>query len=369
MLDVNDPHQAVEGVRYTERTVTTRDGVALAVREYGSRASADHTVVLLHGLCLDQTSWDLALRPLLRRWGRKIRVITYDHRGHGRSGHASIRTYRIDQAASDLADVLAASDVTGPLTLAGHSMGGMIAQAYLSRPASKRPADPVGLILVATAAGKITERGMGRLLATPAVRLLCGLAHRVRLDAAERVIQAVAPSVCAALARVGGFGDDERAAFMSTSTRVIRGTSLTTAGGFLTSMRDFDKYSALGAICAQTTVISGELDVMTPPSHAYDMAEAIPGATHSHVVAAGHMLLHEAPDVVNAAITDAITTELNVSADRDLDDLDAAAIDAFGPVSDSGRLVERVDPVLQKAGLGQPFDPSRTNDHRLLSLR
>jgi pimeloyl-ACP methyl ester carboxylesterase len=89
-------------------------------------------------------------------------------------------------------------------------------------------------------------------------------------------------------------------------------------------------YSALGAICAQTTVISGELDVMTPPSHSYDMAEAIPGATHSRVAAAGHMLLDEAPDVVNAAIADAITPELIVGADRDLDDLDSAVVAAFG---------------------------------------
>ncbi len=330
MLNVYDPHQAVEGVRYTERTVTTRDGVALAVREYGSCTSADHTVVLLHGLCNDQTAWDVALRPLLRRWGRQVRVITYDHRGHGRSGHAPIRTYRIDQAASDLADVLTALEVAGPLTLAGHSMGGMIALAYLSRPASQRPADPVGLILVATAAGKITERGMGRLLTTPAVRLLCGLAHRVRLDAAERVIQAVAPSVCAAVARAGGFGDDERTTFLSMSSRVIGGTSLTTAGGFLTSMRDYDVYRALGAICAQTTIISGELDMLTPPSHAYDMVEAIAGATHSQVAAAGHLLLHEAPEVVNAAIAESITVELIVTTDRDLGDLDAAAIAAFG---------------------------------------
>jgi pimeloyl-ACP methyl ester carboxylesterase len=341
MLDVNDPHQAVEGVRYTEQTVTTRDGVALAVREYGSRTSADHTVVLLHGLCLDQTSWDTVLRPLLRRWGRKVRVITYDHRGHGRSGHAPIRTYRIDQAASDLADVLAALDVAGPLTLAGHSMGGMTALAYLSRPASKRPADPVGLILVATAAGKLTERGMGRLLATPAVRMLCGLAHRVRLDAAERLIRAVAPSACAAVARAGGFGDDERTTFLSLSDRVIGGTSLTTAAGFLTSMRDYDVYGALGAICAQTTVISGELDMMTPPAHGYDMAEAIPGANHFHLAGAGHMLLQEAPEVVDAAISDAITAELVLAADRDLDDLDAAAIAAFGAEGQSPCVASR----------------------------
>jgi hypothetical protein len=41
------------------------------------------------------------------------------------------------------------------------------------------------------------------------------------------------------------------------------------------------------------------------------------------VAAAEHMLLQEAPDIVNAAIADAITAESIVGADRDLDDLDA----------------------------------------------
>ena len=39
----------------TERTVTVRGGVKLAVRDQGP-ADAESTVVLLHGLCLDQES-------------------------------------------------------------------------------------------------------------------------------------------------------------------------------------------------------------------------------------------------------------------------------------------------------------------------
>jgi pimeloyl-ACP methyl ester carboxylesterase len=295
MQDVYDLHQVVEGVRYTERTVTTGDGVPLAVREYGSRASAQHTVVLLHGLCLDQTSWDVPLGLLRHRWGRKVRVITYDHRGHGQSGHAPIRTYRIDRLARDLADVLAAMNVTGPLTLAAHSMGGMTALAYLSLPASQQPAKPVGLVLVATASGKVAERGMGRLLATPAARLLGGLLQRVRPDTAERVIRTLAPPVCSALAGAGGFGDDERSTFLSMSAGVIGRHSITTAAGFLSNLRDYDAYSTLGAICAQTTIISGGVDMLTPSSHARDMADAISGAAHTHVADAGHMLLQGGP--------------------------------------------------------------------------
>jgi pimeloyl-ACP methyl ester carboxylesterase len=330
MQDVYDLPEVVEGVRYTERTVLTRDGVSIAVRDYGSRETADHTVVLLHGLCLDQASWDVPLRLLLRRWGGKVRVITYDHRGHGQSGQAPIRTYQIDQLASDLADVLAAMDITGPLTLAGHSMGGMTALAYLSHAATQRPADPVGLVLVATAAGKVAERGMGRLLATPAARLLSGLLQRVRQETADRVIRTLAQPVCAALAGVGGFGDDERSNFRSMSAGVIGRNSVTTAAGFLANMRHYDVYSALGAICAQTTVISGGADVMTPSTHAHDIAERIPGATHIHVAAVGHMMLHEIPEVVATAITDVLVMESVVDGDEDLADIDAAMIATFG---------------------------------------
>jgi pimeloyl-ACP methyl ester carboxylesterase len=330
MQDLYDLPRVVEGVRYTERTVTTRDGVSLSVREYGSRSCADHTVVLLHGLCLDQTAWDDPLRLLLRRWGRKIRVITYDHRGHGQSGQAPIRTYRIDQLASDLADVLAAMDITGPLTLAGHSMGGMTALAYLSQATSARPADPVGLVLVATAAGKVAERGMGRLLASPAARLLGGLLQRLRQETAERMIRTLAQPVCAALAGGGGFGDDERSNFRSMSAGVIGRNSMTTAAGFLANMRDYDVYRALGGICAQTRIISGGADAMTPSSHADDMAERIPGAVHTYVADAGHMMLHDIPEVVTAAITDVVAMESVVGDDEDLADIDAAMIAAFG---------------------------------------
>ncbi|WP_438502204.1 thioesterase domain-containing protein [Mycobacterium arosiense] len=51
---------------------------------------------------------------------------------------------RIDRLADDLAEVLTALRVTGPLTLAGHCMGGMTALAYLGRPAAPRTGRSTG---------------------------------------------------------------------------------------------------------------------------------------------------------------------------------------------------------------------------------
>jgi alpha-beta hydrolase superfamily lysophospholipase len=86
-----------------KRTVTTSDGVSLSVREYGPRDAA-HTVVLLHGLCLNKDSWTIQIGHLLRQYGDSIRIISYDHRGHGDSAAAPMQTYHIDQLATDLAD-------------------------------------------------------------------------------------------------------------------------------------------------------------------------------------------------------------------------------------------------------------------------
>ena len=140
-----------------EHTVNTSDGVCLAVRDYQPPTDVQHTVVLLHGLCLTYASWHNQIRRLHRQRG--VRIIAYDHRGHGRSTTAPLRTYTIEQLAGDLADVLTDLAVTGPVTLAGHSMGGMCALAYLAR--ANQPVAPTGLVLVATAAGGLSDHGLG----------------------------------------------------------------------------------------------------------------------------------------------------------------------------------------------------------------
>jgi pimeloyl-ACP methyl ester carboxylesterase len=280
----------------TERTVTVRDGVRLTVRDQGP-IDAEATVMLLHGLCLEQGSWAGQIRHLTRRWGSRIRIISYDHRGHGRSDSAPTSTYVVEHLAADLADVLTALDVTGPLTLVGHSMGGMVALAYLGRRPVDRPVEPHGVVLVATAAGRLAEHGIGRLLASPATDALCKFATR----APQRAVRLLTKPVRAALALQ--VGDHARATLATLFDTAMAAASLSTAVGFLPSLRSFDQYATLDSIRARTTIISGGADLLTPPSHSRDLAAAIPGATHVHIPTAGHMLPHEA----SHAVTDAIS--------------------------------------------------------------
>jgi pimeloyl-ACP methyl ester carboxylesterase len=242
------------------------------------------------------------MTQLIRRWGNNIRIISYDHRGHGDSGNASMQTYRIDRLAEDLAELLVALDVTGPLTLAGHSMGGMTALAYLRRPASKRPVEPESLVLVATAAGNVGSHGLGRLLSTPATGMLYRLVHRLPRAGTDEVVQFLARPVCAVLTRHGGYGAAAPSSLVAMSAAAVNATPSKTKVGFLRGLKEYDCSTTLSSITAKTTIISGGADKLTPMCHAHQLADGIPGATLIHRPAAGHTLLHEIPDVVTEAI-------------------------------------------------------------------
>jgi pimeloyl-ACP methyl ester carboxylesterase len=206
-------------------------------------------------------------------------------------------SYRIEQLADDLAQVLTARRVTGPLTLVGHSMGGMAALCYLARPAADRPVEPHGLVLVAAAAGKLSERGLGRLLATPATGVLFGLIDHTP----ARALRAVAGPLCAMLRRCR-LGSAERETLAAVTAEALASTPVPTAVGFLPSLRSYDQYHTLASIRANTIVVSGGADPLTPPSHSRDLAAGIPGAAHVHLRTAGHMLPQQSPQIINAAI-------------------------------------------------------------------
>lgn len=134
---VPSPADCAAAGRPRQLHVLTDDGIRLACTDYGGPGAA-HTIVFLHGLCLQSTIWAPHIDKLVRRYGPAVRLISYDHRGHGRSAAAPVSSYTIDRLVADLSEVLRALHVSGPLTLVGHSMGGMTALAL------NRPGNPGG---------------------------------------------------------------------------------------------------------------------------------------------------------------------------------------------------------------------------------
>ena len=83
----------------------TFDGLELDVRTYGPE-DVPVTVVLSHCWTLNQEDWHYQVRDLQREFGHAIRIVTWDHRGHGRSQEAPRRDCTIDNLARDMSDVI-----------------------------------------------------------------------------------------------------------------------------------------------------------------------------------------------------------------------------------------------------------------------
>jgi 3-oxoadipate enol-lactonase len=95
------------------------------------RAGGHPTVVFIHGLGTDSlASFYFTLAPAVSAAG--IDVIAYDLRGHGRSERPATG-YRLSDFVADLAGLLHALEVAGPVHLVGNSFGGTVAFSYAAQ--------------------------------------------------------------------------------------------------------------------------------------------------------------------------------------------------------------------------------------------
>jgi pimeloyl-ACP methyl ester carboxylesterase len=96
------------------------------------RGTGEPALVLLHGYTGSTLDWADVHDEL----ATDRRVVAYDHRGHGRSGHAD--RYAFDDLDADLVGVLDGLGLDG-VHLLGHSMGGIVALRHvLAHPARVR---------------------------------------------------------------------------------------------------------------------------------------------------------------------------------------------------------------------------------------
>lgn len=113
-----------------QHTVTTSDGVRLAVQEHGD--PADPTIVAVHGYPDDHHVWDGVVAELAGRF----HVVTYDVRGAGSSeSPRGRRHYTIPRLAADLGEVIAATVGEKPVHLLAHDWGSIQTWALVTDPA------------------------------------------------------------------------------------------------------------------------------------------------------------------------------------------------------------------------------------------
>ncbi|HEX2895125.1 MAG TPA: alpha/beta hydrolase [Marmoricola sp.] len=279
----------------------TFDGLELDVRTYGPE-NAPLSVVLAHCWTLNQEDWHYQVRDLLREFGHGIRIVSWDHRGHGRSQESPRRACTIDNLARDMSDVIDAHAPQGKLVLAGHSIGGMTIMAL----AGHRPElfeRVVGAAFVATSSGDLSTvtlglPEMGSFLRAQIPRMLALRSATLSKRARRR-----APIIERRIVRRFLFGHPMRLVDAALTVEGIITSSAATMVGFYEDCMEHDRAEGLKVLDGiPTHVLVGTRDVLTPPAHARKLADAIEGAVLTVVPDAGHMLPLERDELVSGVL-------------------------------------------------------------------
>lgn len=280
------------------QVVVARDGVPLYA-EVDEAADAPATVVLIHGYAHNNTVWGQQ-RAAVSAAG--YRVVVFDLRGHGRSGEGDESSYTIAQLGEDIAAVLEETTPEGPIVLVGHSMGGMAIMALAEQQPEFIRARVLGVALVSSTAGGLSELnfGLGKQLGGVVHRL--GPAAVTRVGARQElfdVARLVGRNVESALVHRYSFGGPVPKAVIRQVAEMIFATRLQVIGAFLPTLMEHDRRAALPAFEGiETLILHGTRDRITPVDHGAQLAAALPGAEFVVVKGAGHVLPLEDPDLV-----------------------------------------------------------------------
>ncbi|MFJ4478397.1 alpha/beta fold hydrolase [Streptomyces xanthochromogenes] len=248
-------------------------------------------VVLSAGLGMSWFDWD----PVVPLLSAHRTVVRFDRPGHGRSGPAAVPPSAAGEAGR-IAALLDALGLTGPATVAGHSIAGFHAEAF----ARLYPARTAGLVLVDSS---VEERA--RPPAAPALRLALARAAAAGLCRAG-VPAALGPALRRATVRASrtGGGDPaprELVRGCYRTSRVLRGMVLENAtyGSMAAELLDLRRRLPLPSV--PVTVVAGGAGGPVWTARQRALASAL-GATFQPADGAGHLVMLDAPGVVAGAV-------------------------------------------------------------------
>jgi pimeloyl-ACP methyl ester carboxylesterase len=265
------------------------------------------TVVFSHGYCLTQDSWHFQ-RAALRG---AVRAVYWDQRSHGRSERGrdqrAGKPATIDQLGRDLRAVLDAAVPEGPVVLVGHSMGGMTVMAFADQFPAYIRERVAGAAFISTSTGKLAAVTLGlpaagarafRVLAPGVLRILGSQA-----DLVERTRRATADLFAGLIKRYSFGSSDVDPVVGRFAERLIESTPIDVVAEFYPAFTEHEKGAALAVLDGLPgLVMAGDKDLLTPSGHSTEIAEKLPGAELVIVPGAGHLLLLERPELVNAAL-------------------------------------------------------------------
>ena len=273
----------------TDVRVPTPDGGEIAATSAGTTDARGRMFVLVHGWTNDRRIWAPVARILLDRGHC---VVLYDQRGHGAS-RAGADGLTIDAIGADMAAVLEHVDAREAV-VAGHSMGGMAAQAFAINHPDVLEERVTAVALVSTACSDLGLPGPTGKLAP----LVLGSRLTTRFVASRRL---------------GPFlvRDTMRKATLS-NLRAMQDTFVATdpsaRAAFYRAFDAMDLSEGLVDVDVPVVVVSGTHDQLVAHKNSRRLSEIIEGARFEAVRDAGHMLPLERPDVLADLLEDVAST-------------------------------------------------------------
>lgn len=285
-------------------------------RFFGKKPLGGVTVVFVHGYCLNLDCWHFQ-RAAYRNL---VRAVYYDQRSHGRSGDSSRENCTIDQLGRDLKTVIETAAPDGPVVLVGHSMGGMSIVALTEQFPEMIGTKVIGVGLISTTAGGLdvgrillpmVPARLGMPFARGAIRTL-HLGHR-----AVDVLRRLGSNVATVVTDTFAFGDEVPYGYVEFVDSMLSATPFETVAEFFPNFATLDKFDfveQLGLI--PTSIICGTRDRLTSIGHSRKLHSRIPGSNLLECEGAGHMVILERHELVNAELDQLITAATEGAARR-----------------------------------------------------
>lgn len=277
-------------------SAVSADGTLIHAEVFGPVGAP--AFVLVPGWTERLQIFDLVTRRLL---ARGFRVVAYDLRGQGESGPPVDGDQRIERYGEDLEAVLAAIAEQGgrdEVVVAGHSMGGMSimawAQAYDAASRVKAAA------LMNTGAANLIDSS---------TLLPHSIPEPIRHELGRRVILEGAPPpplstpLSRAALRYVAFGPAATDAHVDFMERMGWSCPAAVRIGGGRTLAGLNVLAGAARLNVPTLVLTGDLDRMTPPALAVELAATVPQLAEQVLMSrTGHMALLERPDEVVDAL-------------------------------------------------------------------
>lgn len=265
--------------------------------EVGPDDPASPTVVYVHGFNIAAPEFVYQVDALREH---DVRQLLIDVRGHGNTGSCPPELLTIDNAADDVAAVLRARGVIGPVVVVGHSLGGPVSLSLMRRYAGEF--DWAGSVQISSAVEPFAMQGMPQVLAGPVGRVLEWAVARTP-HFAEGLRRVVTRSLAPVLA-LGFYFRPMPYEVIRFHADMIQQTPLATYAGFFDDLLQHSERDAAEVLAGLPGyILVGDRDHVTPIGQSARLAELWPEAYVQVLPDSGHMPPLEAPGAVTAAIT------------------------------------------------------------------